>query len=96
MPKKKEYSKLTVKCDKSKYVAESIVETDRVEEMKRRCLKSLIDFIDDGANQLTFTVDVEQTKERPAEGVDLTLKTQAAKHKTETSEVDYVNIEGEN
>lgn len=91
MPKKKEYFKLTVDCNQSEYVAEAIVEKERIEEMKRRCIKSVTDFVEDECESFTFNAIVEPTTDKPVEGVDIRLRKETTINIVEEG-VDYVDL----
>lgn len=66
-------SKIICTSDTSTHIIVAICQPQKVDEMLRRCMKSLMDFVDLKATDHHVNVVVTPTEEKVVEGVDLSI-----------------------
>lgn len=72
MGKRKEYVKITATSDNASHFAEAVCDKSKIDEIKRRCAKSVIDFAYD-LDEININIKVEPTQEVPMDGVDIMI-----------------------
>ena len=93
MPKKREYYNIKCTCDTSEYVVSSICEADKVEEMKRRVLKSAMDFVNINATEHHVNIVVEKTEVKPESGTEVSIKPINAHEVRPAREIDVIKLD---
>ena len=74
MGKRIQYCEVKCSCEQSDYDVVAICREANVEDIKARCMKSMVDFIKPEEMTVTLKLEVSNTDKLPEEGVDILIR----------------------